>query len=267
MPYTFGAGVGDDLSVTGVGSSGGGGWHSFVCGWWYPTTLTATRGYWSFSNTFGAEVDTTTSELRLRSDNTTDGQWTTSGAGITTNKWWFLAFFNSCNNTGPAGAWRVWVGDVDNPPVMLSPTQAVAPVGSFIGSTNRRLGNKGTGSLAFQGTMGWISFLVSGVNNPGMFNIATDGTIDASIEEHVFRRWVEPHYLGVPDTGHMVGNIGTGGLIHCALSNGGFGNQLGSGAAALTDLTVTVSGATYSDLQPPVRPRFNYPNMQELRRR
>lgn len=196
MSYTCGAATGDDIATV-ITQLGANSVSCFVAGWWKPTTLTATRGLWSAGNIFGAEIDTTTSELRLRTDNTTDGQWTTTGVGLTVNEWKFLAFANSCNNTGPAAAWVVWSGTGDTAPQQVTVTQATAPNGNFTGSTATVLGNKGTGTLAFQGEIGPAVFARHTANAFGYVPTATVGTITADEADIVYQRLVLPIWSGI----------------------------------------------------------------------
>lgn len=197
MAYTFGAGTGDDITWASSTTFGGSGSTQFVFGWWYPTTLTATRGLWSAGNTFGAEIDTTTDELRLRTDNTTDGQWTTAGVDLATGTWKFLAFLNTCIN-GPTAAWRVWAGSVESAPIEVTVTGAVSPVGNFTGNSNFYLGNKGTATLAFQGDIGDSGYICTGsvgaASNP--FSIDTAGTISNTEAQFVYERFVLPLWCG-----------------------------------------------------------------------
>lgn len=198
MAYTFGTNTTDDISWTSSVSVGANSSACLVMGWWYPTTLTATRGLWSSGTVFGAEVDTTTSEVRLRTDNTTDGQWTTTGAGLTTNTWTFLAFMNSCNNTGPAAAWRVWAGTGETPPVELTVTQATAPVGNFTGSTAFCTGNKGNaGTLAWQGDIDNLIFVATGATAGATTHplyVATNGTITNDEALLAYQNFVLPFW-------------------------------------------------------------------------
>lgn len=153
MAYTFGAATGDDISHT-TFSAGGNNTVSLFMGWFYPTTLTATRGLFSWSTVFGAEIDTTTSELRLRTDNTTDGQWTTTGVGLTLNEWKFIAVAATCSNTGPTAQWLVFSGTDVTAPSAVTVTQATAPAGNFVGSSSFTVGNRGVATQAFQGDIG-----------------------------------------------------------------------------------------------------------------
>lgn len=201
MAYTFGAGTGDDITWDqgglGDGILGARNGVRLVYGWWYPTTLTATRGLWSAGNTYGAEIDSTTSELRLRTDNTTDGQWTTTGVNLTTNEWKFLAFMNTNNNSGPTAAWRVWAGTISTAPTEVTVTSAVGPSGNFTGNANFYIGNKGTGTVAFQGDIENVGYLTTGTND-GPFQIATAGTITNNEAEFAYRWFVLPLWIGQP---------------------------------------------------------------------
>jgi hypothetical protein len=195
MSYTCGAATTDDLA-TGFNTVGANDTNCFVAGWWKPTTLTATRGLWSAGNIFGAEIDTTTSELRLRTDNTTDGQWTTTGVGLTVDQWKFLAFANSCSNTGPTASWVVWSGTNEVAPQRVTVTQATAPNGNFTGSANTYLGNKGTGTLAFQGQLGPAVFGRNPSSIFGYVPTTTAGTIAQEGIDYVYANLVLPIWLG-----------------------------------------------------------------------
>lgn len=200
MAYTLGGATTDDITYA-TGSSGGGDGNSeFLWGWWLPTTLTATRGLWSRGNTFGCEIDATTTSIRLRTDNTTDGQWT-APVGLTVGVPIFLAFLSTCTNTGPAAGWAVWTGTMDAHPAEVTVTQATAPVGNFTGSANFTIGNKGTASTAFQGDakhIGYIlnSFVGGSVARTNPFHIATAGTISTAERQLALERFVMPAWSG-----------------------------------------------------------------------
>lgn len=202
MAYTFGGATSDDVTDGSLSSNIGASLtHVLVTGWFYPTTLTAGRGLWSASTVIGAEVAAATNEIVLRTDNTTDGQWTTTGAGLTVDQWTFLAFLNSCNNSGPAAAWRVWSGTVEAPPVECSVAQDTAPVGNFAGSNNFTIGNKGTGTVAFQGDIESVivgqhtsSFTVDKTQN--VLPIETAGTITQAEADMIYQRLVWPIWNG-----------------------------------------------------------------------
>lgn len=198
MPYTFGAATADDVAFAKAFVSGGNGQAAFVWGWWMPTTLTATRGLWSLGNTIGAEIDTTTSELRLRTDGTVDGQYTTTGAALAVNKWSFFAFLFTTNNTGMASKWVVWMGTEDTAPREITVTQATAPTVGFTGNATFYLGNKGTGTLAFQGDIACGGCRGTQVTGAGLgpFLLAAQGAITAAEAEFTLNRYVLPAWLG-----------------------------------------------------------------------
>ncbi len=201
MAYTFGGATTDDITFASALTIGANSRAALICGWWYPTTLTATRKLWSVNTTgiVGAEIDTTTSELRLRSDNTTDGQWTTTGVNLATNTWKFLAFLCTFNNTGPTVAWDVWAGDAENVPQLVTVTSAVSPVGNNTGNANFYIGNAGTGSLAFQGDIGWIAVVNTSAaagtfGHP--FQLLTFGVINDITRTFVFERFIQHLWKG-----------------------------------------------------------------------
>lgn len=269
MSYTFGAAATDDITGGTGFTAGADNGSNLVAGWWYPTTLTATRGYWSFGNTYGAEVDAGTSEIRMRTDNTTDGQWLTSGAGITTNKWWFLAFLNASENTTVAGAWRVWVGDAENHPTEVTVTNPTTRSGNYTGSATFYLGNKGTGSLAFQGDIGWactVGCAAVGQMNP--FTISTSGAISNDEAAETYRRWIEPIYLGrprmdmYPTQGNATFNVTHFDLTMPLGAKSTWGHSLNP-----ANTRPTINGATFSENQPPMRIPHDWPNQRPYPRR
>jgi hypothetical protein len=163
MAYTFGGATSDDITWTGL-TMGGTNTANLVTGWFYPTTLTAGRFYWSDGNVLGLAVDTTTSELRFYVDRaTTDTEWVTSGAGIVTNKWQFIAIeWSAVNGSDPSI--RCWIGTEEQPPVEISGSAAVAGSGNYTaGGTSLYAGNRGTGTVAFQGDIAHLSFSVASV--------------------------------------------------------------------------------------------------------
>lgn len=154
MAWTFGINIADQMTWNVTNSFGSSNSAMLVAGWWYPTTLTATRRLWSCGNNIGAQIDATTSELRIKTDNTTDKEWTTSGVGLTLDTWTFLAFLGSFTNTGAAAQWRVWSGTIGVAPVQVTVSVAVAGAGNFTGSTSFALGNGAAGTLGWQGLIG-----------------------------------------------------------------------------------------------------------------
>lgn len=276
MPYTFGAGTGDDISWSPGLQTGNTLVGIYVAGWWCPTTLTATRGLWSFGNTLGAEIDSTTDELRFRSDNTTDGQWTTTGVDLAVNGWKFIACFATFNNTGPAGAWRAWAGDIQNAPIAVTVTQAVAPVGNFAGSSTFYIGNKGTGALAFQGDAAHVDVIIhdAPAGTTTVFPIAAAGAITAAEEQYLLERFVWNSWLGrYPwlQPGHSLqdrqGTAGTGAAFwHFNLDLGGVSSGYAPNAAtAANGSAIAINGATPS-LRDDPRGQLNAPQYYWKRR-
>ena len=276
MSFVFGGATGDDVRFTTGVSAGATGQHTLVCMWVYPTTLTAGRGLWSFGTVFGAEIGTTTSEVTLRTDNTTDSVWNTSGLGLVTNKWQFLAFLNSCNNTGPATSWRVWIGDNETSPVEVTATQATAPVGSFVGTTALCIGNKGTaGVVAFQGTIGSFTCMIQGTTGINYsIPLTTAGTIPQEAANQVLERLVRPLWQGRPDWKFWLLPTSSGSheILHCPLDwyttgiGTGWRRMIGSTAPRPAD-DITVGGGTASIEAPPRRPSDTWPNRTVVRRR
>jgi hypothetical protein len=128
--------------------------------WVKPTTLTAGRTLWAAATNTRIEIDTTTSELRIRTDNTTDGQWTTTGVNLVVDEWTFIAVYLSAFNTNGAEI-RVWRGNLMEAPTEVTVTVAVARSGNFTGSTTTAVGNTASGSVSFQGDIEDYAIMVS----------------------------------------------------------------------------------------------------------
>lgn len=275
MAYTFGAGTGDDITWQNQGSPGGNLSTSLICGWWYPTTLTATRGLWSTGNVFGAEIDATTDELRLRTDNTTDGQWTTTGVDLAVNNWKFIAFFNTCSNTGPAAAWRVWAGSIDSAPVECTVTNAVSPVGNFVSNSSFYLGNKGTGTLAFQGDIGDCGYLLTTTAGASVnpFSIAAVGAVTNTEAQFIYERFVLPFWMG--QGWWQCGVLPYHGTLTVTTFDAAYACTSGlfqirraqySSASVFSGVTPTINGATWSQNGSPRPLLSDSPYMPAVRR-
>ena len=270
MSYTF-AGTGDDITASVGLSMCDDGRVALVCGWWYPTTLTATRGYWSVGATFGAEVDTTTSDIRMRTDNTTDGQWLASPCLITVNKWWFIAWLVATENTTVPGAWRVWVGDAERPPTEVPVTNPTVRVGNYTPASAFFIGNKGTATLAFQGDVGWVSCL--NLNGPAInnaFTVATSGVIADDQAENTLKRWVLDLWMGRPNLTRFSTLYVTSTdfhVAHFALDPGALLLQWSHRLEPNSQVVPTINGATYTSHAPPTRPPANWPHLAPYVRR
>ena len=166
-----------------------------IAGWFYPTTLTAGRGLWAVDSITGSRIATTTSELNLDTNNVTDGLWVTSGLGLTTTTWRFIAWML---NTGvaPAAAWRVWAGTIDTAPTEITVSVTTAAAGAFTAATGFTLGNRGNTTQAFQGDIGDAVFIHQAVATTGPLGVATAGTITQNEADQVYRTLVVPIWLG-----------------------------------------------------------------------
>jgi len=272
----LGAATSDDVSVTIGGTIGGQTRYGLCAGWWCPTTLTATRKLWGAALIHGVEIDTTTSELRVRSDNTTDGQWTTSGVGLAVDKWTFVAYVNNYD-TGTTLAHRLWSGEIGSPPVSRTLTQAVAPSGAPTGSTNLAVGNAGSaGTLAFQGhadSFYWIASRQNGnaTTHPLYFTAAA--TITAACEALLYERIIYPMWAGtyfpLPSPGAYGSSTTSGEFGGLSLDTLDPAKRfMHTGAAALSPYVVTAwSGATVSARRGPRASISLLPNVAALSRR
>lgn len=170
MSYTFGASDNNSISATTLASLGATGNRVIYAGWFYPTTLTAGRNYFSFGNAAsGIAVNTDTTELRLRQlRTTTTGEYTTTGAGITTNKWFFIAAYAAGLSSPASEFWQAWIGTEESPPAAVTTTPTVSPAGSMTSSTNLIMGNSGTSGAAaqaFQGDIASFMRILSSTNS------------------------------------------------------------------------------------------------------
>lgn len=265
MAYTFGTANGDDINF-GVQSS----WIStarshLVMGWYRPTTLTAGRVYFGNNNTVGLRVGATTSELEFVTDQvTTDGVLTTSGAGITTDKWWFIAVMFCSFNTGPTVDAAFWVGDAETAPVQVSRTLTTSPVGNASNNVSVGIGNQGSvGNVAFQGDIAmWVHTSDSSIGSSGLFQQTANGTLDNECLTFVERRFILPWWaradmslMHMPPGRAAEWNLAltTGGVESYIRSNGVGGVRLDVGIAP----SATVAGASCPS--PRTAPFFSSP--------
>lgn len=218
MAYTF-AGANTDRIEQSLGVT----LHSdndaqLFAGWFYPTGLTAGNRYWSQGATSGAEIDATTSEIRMKTDhNTTDGEFVTSGAGITVDKWWFIAWAHSLESGGgPTNAYRVWVGDAETPPTEVTVTVAVTRSGTLVSSNNITIANTSGGSVSWAGLVGAFAYLNLSdlAGRIGWFNNAATGSLSNDEAAFLLQRYVTPMWAGnVP-----VKLFASGGVFHYGIS-------------------------------------------------
>jgi len=196
MAYTFGGTTGDDLTWTESTSNWGATQRSgLICGWYYPTTLTAGRALWSVGAVHRAVIAATTSEIDLWFDRTTDTQWRTSGLGLATNTWHFIAFLNNSFNTGPVTNWKVWRSVGTDIPTPVTVSQIAAGSGNATSNTVVTVGNiEAAGTSAFQGDIGRFDYFVGTLANSFIDN--TNGSIGAEAERIAFEQVVIPIWKG-----------------------------------------------------------------------
>lgn len=201
MAYLCGAGTSNTLSMT-IVQMGGGTASSFVCGWWKPNTLTAGRVLWAAGANYGMEIDSVTTELRLKTGNlTTNGEWNTTGVNLAVDEWKFIACISSqASNPGSAVAttanWAVWVGTNESIPQEVTVTEAITPVNDFVSSTNLRLGNNLGGASAFQGLLGGALFCRHAGSIQGIVPTTISGTLTTEGKEVVYNRLILPIWKG-----------------------------------------------------------------------
>lgn len=169
--------TGNRYSLSGLPTAiGGASSATLFAGWFLPTNLTAGRGYWSAGTIIGLEVGATTSEVIGRIQSATNGVYTSSGAGIAVNNWYFIAHYIDATNTGPNSTQKLWIGTIQKPPQAVTFTETTGPVGAFTSSTIVIFGNKGNaGNVAWQGDVGNCFFASQLTNTGGPFNLSAYG--------------------------------------------------------------------------------------------
>lgn len=258
MSYTVYNGAGsEDINCGTTNNIMGDNGAALFMGWWYPTTLTTGMGYWSNGNVHAMECGPTTSELRIIADAaTTDGVWDTTGAGITVDKWWFIAAFVILENTTVPGQVRVWVGDIDNRPVALSISNTQPRSGNYSSAGSIYFGNVGTSaSKAFEGDVGWLQVLsVTSASIANIFTTGTSGTCSATEEENIYSRLVEPWYLGRPPILSRHGSTGGGPITACLNMDAILPNAARAGAETSGNIegTISINSAVWSERRAPI---------------
>lgn len=261
MSYDFSGSTANDITHTSLVSFGADNFVGLVTGWFYINSVPSAvdYGYWSFGNTGGCNIDSTDpTEIRLKTQNaTTSGQWLTSGAGITTGKWYFIAVMFATENTTVAGDWRVWVGDGDTFPVEVTVTNPTPRSGNYTGSTALYVGNAGTSSLrGFPGKIQDVVFIghVGGANSwlyP--LSVAASGVISQSEADDVLNSFVAPLWAGQLPQLPLRNPINSSlEAVHIPLQRPNETYIVRTGhTTSLSPITQTVHGATFSSEFPP----------------
>jgi len=255
VAYNFVASTSSDITWTESASNyGASARSSLVCGWWYPTALTATRTLWGFGAVSRCEIATTTSEINLWLDRTTDSQHTTSGLGLAVNRWHFIAVLGSFFNTGVVTNYRVWRGVDAEIPSLVTVNVTTAGAGNSTGSTVATIGNAGAlGTVAWEGDIGRFDF-VTAVTSSALCRNAT-GLISADDEFAIFTQLVIPIWQGRMPTFYGSGSETNNGVTHTVvdLDNGAYGRTIrNAGSIATMDRGLTVSGPTVSANRGPI---------------
>jgi hypothetical protein len=272
VPYTFGAAAGDDISwsiTVGQGSNSS----FFVCGWFRPTTLTAGRKLWGLGAITNMQIAPTTSELRMNTDfNTTDGVYTTTGAGLAVDEWVFIAAFWHGSNTSSSSRWRVWKGTTDTAPVELTVTVNTAGTSTVTtANTTFTCGNQSAAaSTSFQGQIADLTYAAS-ASPSGTFHpfLVTNysGNQTAEQLEHIYTKMVLPAWLGNVDRlNELPSSAGNSMLLMYASLADLFtvvGNSRNS--ATIQPFNPTIAGATSSSQGAP-RPRAGMAMLSPRRR-
>lgn len=261
MAFTFGAGVTDNISSSGLNSSFFATNRVGLVGCWIrPTTLTATRVLWGTSAVYTLAIDTTTTSLRLTLDAVTTDAVYTFPAALAVNTWTFVAVA-WCMGTGPAAAVRAWVGTESGGPVEQTVTTATAGSGAWnAGGSTLTVGNAPAGSLAFQGDIGgFISMVDSNTANTNVLVgiISSGAAISQAQADALLGVYVTPMWRG--DTGPILGmgrtalNPGSQlGVAHVmSLDTGAPGGGPWTQKEGVQNVRATVTGATSSATRTP----------------
>lgn len=253
MPYTFGAAATDDVTWATTITAYADNRAQFWCGWIRPTTLTAGRYVYTWgpvaaTTINGVAIAATTSELSLHMNRvTTDSRYDSSGVGLAVDQWTFVATLSSTENTGALDAWRLWTGTADQPPVERTLTLGAAGSGNLTGGSQMYVGNNGTASVAFQGDIAQVRYIVSAAANSATLHplgIATSGVITNTEAQLAFERWVMPAYLGLkwripwPNAANLEVGYWSCDVISDVR------RYVSAAAVSVGHLTPTVSGAT-----------------------
>lgn len=255
MAYTFGGTTGDDLTWTESVSN----WISsnmagIICGWYYPTTLTAGRALWSVGSNSRCVIASTTSEIDIFLDRTTDAQRTTSGLGLVVNEWQFIAVLSSSQNTGAITQVRVWKGAGTALPAEVTVNDTVAGSGNVTVSTVPTIGNIGaTGTSAFQGDIARFDYIVGTVNNSILFD--TTGNITQETANRIFNTIVLPVWAGLPPGHYKSGTQANNGITHIMWDldlKEPTGQALKVGGTNLTRVRTATVNAVWSENKRPI---------------
>lgn len=236
-----------------------------VTGWWYPTTLTAGRGYWAGTAAVTVTIGATTSQLTMVTNCGTDGSYT-ADAGIVVDKWQFIAIFFTRGDLVTEETFKVWVGDETTVPTAKTVTTNAVAAGAITSGTLFVLGNTtNTANLSFQGSISQVSLLSSAIATvaSSQWGISTYGSVTADEEDFLLNRFVLPLYYGqVPrfiNDAETANNEGSGlrtSVLFSAFETNGLQLRLSpyqAGGNVATNPTWSFNGTSFSQEEPMLR--------------
>lgn len=208
MPLTFGAGTGDDVnaSLIDIGPSNLG----LFFGWFYPTTLTAGRGYFGWADTTTRVIISSAATDRIRVQLqrvTTDRVVDFNSAGIVTNAWQWICILLWGGTTTVWNDPLCWVGTESKPPVNVgTATQVTAGAGNAqasggttvtIGNTNAAATNAFQGDICHFGLVLESSGAVNTLDDSDAFTgIQWGGSVDTATNAALLQRLLIPLWAG-----------------------------------------------------------------------
>ncbi len=230
MPAVFGANTGDDFKTDSTLS-----WSTvqahLVFGWFYPTTLTAGKGYWGCTSaSTHAEVAPATDEMRFVFQRaTTDAVWDSSDADITVDNWWWIGMFTRTSGTVWMLPPYVWIGTPTTPPVLKTVASSTAGSGAASNSaTALGFGNTGPSDAnAFEGDIGHVGQIHHYNETDPLVNIfqvpsISSSALTAAEELFIYQRFVVPIWqgdIGRFQSGKMRQNIQDSAVSPCHLGD------------------------------------------------
>ena len=265
MAYTWGASANDYMSVTMP--------HEFpstnrsnilVCGWFYPTALTIGRYLIGSDNAYlRVYIANPANDLiALQRFSGTSPYIESTGNTLVTNTWQFIAALFTCEDTTPNADLRLYRGTDSVPPAAMSYSDATGCTGTLLGGTDLVIGNQSsTGGIAFQGDIGWLAMLHdNSTNGKNLFGIETVGDLVAGNVAYILNTLVVPMWNGTPPV-HMAMDwtknmqalfLDLSGPVPSAFC-------ASHSNSAMTPLSITTSGPTYSAREPPTRLQYPWP--------
>lgn len=212
MAYDFAANA--DFTWTDSASTyGATGKSNLICGWFYPTTLTAGRCLWGVGGTNRCAIATTTSEIDLFLDRTTDSQHTTSGLNLTVDEWKFIAVLGAFADLFTTTTYKVWAASGVDIPQLITVNQTSAGTGSSVSSTIVTVGNSSQAAASsFQGAIGRFDYIAATTNTA--LCRGNSGTISSADEYFIYQQVVLPIWKRQYPPYFMTGTESNNGIQH-----------------------------------------------------